>query len=288
MLLFNFRSSPPMATAHNKKRDVKKTLADRDVQHWLRHRCKTWLRCKYAKRVRFWQKLTVISELRTSWLEGQKDKDGNWFLGCKACARNSVDTVFGQHRVTKLAKFTILQHSGKLSHQESVAKMTGVPFERKLAPPRKHWEETFDAMVDGRSYKKGVKQVGTQHKMRKMVWCIAEAMRDADRNFMTKLASLTVIRDESKAKLVIRYIASDVEANVQRGHCAVVSEFGTGSVNIVGAFRTAFKQMFTLGLGAPSTKKRKPKRKGSSMWRRTQQLCPRLNFLLLMPPATRH
>ena len=91
--------------------------------------------------------------------------------------------------------------------------------------------------------------------MRKMVWCIAEAMRDADRKFMTKLASLTVIRDESKAKLVIRYIASDVEANVQRGHCAVVSEFGTGSVNIVGAFRTAFKQMFTPGLGAPSKKK---------------------------------
>ena len=137
-MLFNFRSSPPMATAHNKTRDVKKTLADRDVQHWLRHQSKTCLRCKYAKRVRFWQKLTVISELRTSWLEGQKDKDGNWFLGCKACARNSVDTVFGQHRVTKLAKFTILQHSGKLSHQESVAKMTGVPFERKVAPPRKH------------------------------------------------------------------------------------------------------------------------------------------------------
>jgi hypothetical protein len=262
------------------RRNAKKTLADRDVRHWVKHQSQQCLRCKYGKRVGVWKKITYMEELQESWLQGQKDKDGNWLLGCSACALNNVDTVFGKHRVAKLSKAALRQHSAKSLHQESVAKKIGIPFKRKLAPPREHWKQVLEAIVDGRSYRKGVKQIGTQNKMAKMVWCLAECLRDADRQFMKRLASLTVIRDESKAKLVIRFIASDVEANVKRGHAAVVSDFGTGAANIVEAFRTAFKDMFTPGLGAPGHQKGQAKAKGIFMAEAHKSALAKVEFLV--------
>jgi hypothetical protein len=87
-----------------------------------------------------------------------------------------------------------------------------------------------------------------------MIWCLSEAMRDEERNMLRKVASVTIIRDESKGKLILRFIASTHKAKVFKGHLGVISDFGTGAINIDKAIKKAFEEWFTIGLGAPPRK----------------------------------
>ena len=200
-----------------------------------------------------WRKLSLLSDGDGSWLKGKKDKHDHWRIGCCACAMAGVESKFADFRIDSLSKFIVQQHAHTEQHRASLAKLCGTPFkEKEMAPPQKHWELVLDAIALGGSFKKGVDSVGTQSKIRRMIWCLAESMPDGDRMFLKRLASLTLMRDESKGKLVIRYIASDMEANVRRGHLGVISNFGTGAHSIVAALKDACLQFFTPGLGAPA------------------------------------
>lgn len=59
--------------------------------------------------------------------------------------------------------------------------------------------------------------VGGRHKIRRMLWCLAEAARNADRRYLKNAESVSIIQDGRRSKLLIRFRACDHTLRPRQG-----------------------------------------------------------------------
>ena len=59
-----------------------------------------------------------------------------------------------------------------------------------------------------------------------MVWCLAEALREQDRDAFKRAQCIGLFRDERKARLALRYVACDEDFRVTHAHFGIRKNFG--------------------------------------------------------------
>ena len=66
-------------------------------------------------------------------------------------------------------------------------------------------------------------------------WCLAEALKAMDQRFLARARAVTLIRDERKGRLMIRFLAVGPDLEVRSGTLGQEQGHGTGAINMLKA-----------------------------------------------------
>ena len=126
----------------------------------------------------------------------------------------------------------------------------------KLCPSTDQIWMVWDAMCQGTSFSRGVKSIGTKGKMTKMVWCIAESMRDLDRSFVKGQKSSSLMRDDADGRMHIRLCSTNSKFDKRLFFLgqAHTSEVGSSAEAKTGNTEAVYRSFATSG-NAPLCKK---------------------------------
>lgn len=90
----------------------------------------------------------------------------------------------------------------------------------------------------------------SNRKMASMAWCLFEAQRDQERDFLAKAAAISVSQDERKGILLCRYIASSETLEVRTGVLFCSPFKGSGAPAVREAFLSGLRRFCTARRGA--------------------------------------
>ena len=149
-----------------------------DNQHWMN---KYWFACKILE-------------------------DGIFGAGCVACAASQNCTTstrayarYNINTVKGLQKCNLLLHHGNESHRQNVITFLGLPHEAansKHVIPKESVRKAWDMVCAGQSPAQGLEGVGRAEKVSNILWCISEAIKHIDRNFVQECKILSMRRYE--------------------------------------------------------------------------------------------
>ena len=162
-----------------------------------------------------------------SWAYLGVDADQRACVMCIACKgavvhRMTIDKLLEHHKCTK--------------HVENVKDM----FEVERGPAGKSVkgapsEEAFRLAWELAPRVAEIVGVGCEKKVTSMQRCIVEAMVQIERDFLASAESITIMRDESKGRLVVRYIAVSAALERRSGLLGVSKEPGSDAFDITDA-----------------------------------------------------
>ena len=66
-------------------------------------------------------------------------------------------------------------------------------------------------------------------------WCLAEALKAMDQRFLARARAVTLLRDERKGRLMIRFLAVGPDLEVRSGTLGQEQGHGTGAINMLKA-----------------------------------------------------
>lgn len=153
----------------------------------------------------------------------------------------------GLHR---LKSYTLRRHQESQKHQEAVRFMEGSVSENDLAsaPSYLDFAATLNDMQKGHSMRNG----GTcSDRTVLMHWCISESLLSIWRQKLSKAATLCLIRDERKGKLLIRFRGCSDDMDVCSGTLGCVRMKGGSAEDIVTATAKAMRIFCTNFFQAP-------------------------------------
>ena len=245
-------------------------LAD-DIIHYRSCKDPDCARCKYIAHEHQWTKALPIhadlgghepANLPATWMIGRVSSSGEWGLGCACCNAARVPGPYGACAVTTfdaLQLVNLKKHHRSKQHQAAAIKYLqehgGVAGPTGMlvvgAPPEEQFVKLWDSICKGTALQSGIGDLGQQHKLQKMAWCLAEALRRRDRDFLSRATCIAIFRDERHAHLSIRFCACDPELNVLHGHLGMRKHFGTGSGAITSATSDVIKRIATINDHGP-------------------------------------
>jgi hypothetical protein len=165
------------------------------------------LQCLAAEQKHRWSK-------RFTWLvTGFNPKVRAYALGCKVCKEAGCNTLWGRQEITRenVRITSLLQHRATKFHvkaKKHSLKDQKILLNGKLTPSSTSFRKVLnDFRMNRVAGAQGVHGVGKKNKLRKMLFCLAEASRECHRQFLAKAGSISLHQDGRKGKLVIRYRA---------------------------------------------------------------------------------
>ena len=198
---------------------------DVDRLHWFAHRgssngkllkCE---RCNFAEnksRVLMSNGFSLVPGLASSgtWLESCTDQNGAWQLKCVLC---NVSLGVTRHR-------QLARHANTLQHRKAVQSLNLTPTTSSSSLDQTPSSDQFKELLDHvRKSPLGAnieleKHVGGRHKQRRMLWCLAEASRSQQRDFLMRCGTMAIYQDARKSFLLDRWSASDAKLDFKFGH----------------------------------------------------------------------
>ena len=166
------------------------------------HNC---ARCCFALRKHAWQTscpLAANDPSRGSWLHSRGDGK-NWSVFCSAC-----NVCLQSDGVSLFRKSRLIKHGKSARHKRAVAKALGLDSDPGPgAPPRKHFHEVLVALQSGASHagREGIAHIGKAKKIRKIVWCLAEAKRLFHLEKLRTSTTVALHQDGRKGFLAVRF-----------------------------------------------------------------------------------
>lgn len=214
--------------------------------HWKRHRNVNCYKCLLAKHWRSWTRrlpmlppgvalsdvpIEVQAQVKPTWVAVAADDDGLEAVHCLVCRVSLRPPPSG------LAQ-KLLKHHQSRRHQGCVKDMFQTelgPHGRSLAgaPPSHAFRLAWDAAPQTCVL---VGENGAR-KTRHMQYCIYEALVQRDREFLSKAEAITFIRDESKGRLLVRFIAASSTLERHAGLLGVARLSGSDAFDILEATR---------------------------------------------------
>lgn len=195
------------------------------------------------------------------WLEAHFDEAvGAWRYGCFVCraatsssSPTSRSSSFGRSTLSSLRIDKALRHQTSSAHVENVRRHLSLANEVSLAgsPPAEAFSRVWQLVREGVAVERGCAGIGSAKKLSQMRWCIAEAIRSLDRDFLRDAVCISISRDERDARLSIRYSATDGKLNTRRRTLGQARDFGSGAAAITAATGSIVKLLATPGHGAP-------------------------------------
>ncbi|CAK9113539.1 Uncharacterized protein SCF082_LOCUS52631, partial [Durusdinium trenchii] len=132
--------------------------------------------------------------------------DGVVTLGCSTCCKAGLDgpwANFQQKPGAILRKFCLDRHEKSRGHQ-AASKSLSTDKALHLAPSQESFEELLTQTLQGQSVRAGGV---TSDKRIKMRWALTEAILARNRHMLKDCQSMTLLRDERKGKLLVRFRA---------------------------------------------------------------------------------
>ena len=150
------------------------------------------------------------------WIVGASDAEGNFTLKCSVCADAKVNTNWATTGVpgdVVLTRFSM--HDQSSTHK---AALEGVPVLGSVVPEAEAFAAVLrEVRCHNFQSKLGVKGVGQRLKLRKMRYCLAEAVRIVARKALRRVEVSSLHQDCRKASLSLRYRACDDMPNAVDG-----------------------------------------------------------------------
>jgi hypothetical protein len=188
--------------------------------------------CTFARRAPEWAKVASIDPALPdkTWLVAKPPAASPWGWGCLVCRSASADADIGSAWAklevggNSLCKTNLLRHAHSRAHEKATHRFLqrlGLAHGDHLdAPPVNDFHVVLRASRRGGA---NVDDVGN-HDSRKLAtisWCLFEALRDQDREFMQKVRAMSVCQDGRQAVLQVRFVACDASMSTRSGLLAM-------------------------------------------------------------------
>ena len=189
--------------------------------------------------------------------------DGTVALGCKLCqavAQRVASGDFAEHAARLLRPSTIAsgtsrsrlrahqlaKHQTSFTHRFAV-RQSGALL-RSRAPAHDDFRKVIRAAKDG--IRRGVDGVGVAKKLRRIIWCVAEAIRQQHRVALRRATSIAIHQDKRAAMLLVRFTAADAAMTQVSGILGLVQSHG-GHLDIIRSTEDVVRSFCTAGHGRP-------------------------------------
>ena len=135
------------------------------------------------------------------------------------------------------------------------------------APPAKEFERLLEELCQRKLPALGRKD-------RQTLFCLAEAIKAEDQQFLARACAVCLFRDERKGRLAIRFRAVTEELQVRSGSMGIEIDCGTGGRNLTQGTHRIMRRFCSrfAGCPSPSQKGREPKVKARVKTRLLQHL----------------
>ena len=152
---------------------------------------------------------------------------------------------------SSISEFALKRHARSKFHESSVKMWTARPDgSHPVAPSKDDFRKVVDHICKhGASAWSSLNDVGGHAKLRKMILVAANACQRKDQLFFKHLASLTVMRDERKTRLLVRFCAADKSFQRRRGIMGIARGFGSKADEVVLATSKIFTDFATVNRG---------------------------------------
>ena len=170
---------------------------------------------------------------QSSWVATHPTHPG--CIGCRPCAKvqtacPSGARAFARYRVRTLKLSSILKHGSSTFHRSNVRRFLGL--KRKTPKVCSPSANTFKALWKGLrkgSSLESLQALGGREKLGNMRWCLAEALRTQDRQFLANATCICLARDERDGRLVARFSATDKNLTTRRCLLGLARDWGSGA-----------------------------------------------------------
>ena len=152
---------------------------------------------------------------------------------CRVCLGFGTSQFKSNVSIRKLSR-AVKRHAMSTAHQAAIIKCMGESDGGGLTPPKEHFIEVWDAACKGDRSATGLAHTGKRERTDKFMWCIHEAIRLEDQDFLRRADVITLVRDARKGRLLVRFIAV---AGLDR-HSGILGQakmFGTTAADVTRA-----------------------------------------------------
>ena len=115
------------------------------------------------------------------------------------------------------------------------------------APPASEFDEAWTNAVLGRK-----SQTVSLRKSTSLEWCLAEALRDEDREFLRRSSAIAIMLDERNCRLLVKFQACDSNLVVRFGVVSLLRNAGKTAPEIAAAVHKAVRALCTRRARHPS------------------------------------
>ncbi len=212
------------------------------------------------------------SAARCTWLSSRVGTDGQLSFGCLACEAAAeegkeyaqVARSYSQFQcpMSALCTSNVLKHHAQPFHKKSALWFLGEnhtmhdvgdpAYVSAASPALVGFLQLWDELNKGTAVRAGLSGVGFGHKLAKMRFCIAETMREADREFLATAVCMAIVRDERDSRLSLRFRATTAGLETRSGVLGQAKVLGGGTAWAISqATLRVIKELCTPGFGAP-------------------------------------
>ena len=208
----------------------------------------TCAECKFRRCVPRWSTnswvLLAADNLgKGTWLRSGVALDGRWGAGCHACSVvgvkrglclvNQRDFVQGTVRTLgTIQQSRFVRHANSKFHKNSCRELLGEDVSAVALAIEKFRQVLNHVVKHGAVVHKGISDNAGAKTLRKMVFCLAEAVKHRHHRYFRDVQSITLLRDARKGRLHIRFVAVDSRLQVRHGFLGAATGFGSGSAAI--------------------------------------------------------
>eukprot|EP00959_Pyramimonas_sp_CCMP1952_P466960 9490792-Pyramimonas_sp.AAC.1 len=191
-----------------------------------------------ADNIKKWRNEFLVADDRPElgcWLKSSA-VNGTWAAGCVICKLAKAQTDYADFNVRSVLDRRKLQkHHVSRSHLSSVAKVVGGDVPRANAPSTLQFKKVLADRLALQSYAKGSEGVGAGKKVKRLTWCLSEALMDQEREFLRKSVSISWHQDAKAPRLLCQYGAATKDCEHRKGVIGIAQDFGTTSYDIKNA-----------------------------------------------------
>lgn len=230
-----------------------------DIEHVKGCAAQACFRCAYIKHKEVWEKQLGLGRDGINWIAA-RIIDGAWGLGCRVCAGAGQKGGVGGQTGNKFATFSVTsgqlsnlrRHQASEGHAKALASLglgrateegAKCPSEDDFLKVLKH------VLADGSLQEQGL--CGGRWKLRRMIWALAEAKREMDRDFLRRCESIALYQDSRQQMLLVRYAGCTEDLVTRRGVLGHVHMVGSGNQAILQSMTKVLDTFVSRGLGLP-------------------------------------
>ncbi len=188
-------------------------------------------------------------QIKGTWIVEGATSDGVWGVGCKVCSVGRF-ARFEVHDHSSLQICNLVKHHNAYSHRAAVAKFCGrtVPQPSNLVPASSTFEKVIMHKKSGSASRLGIEGLAGKSKLGKLLFCLREGARMADREFLRQAQSIAIHQDVAGKRLLIKYRAADAKLRSREGllgHCFYLEHGGGGAAGLAKATKHIMRSFCT-------------------------------------------
>ena len=172
-------------------------------------------KCKKKKRectLCTWASAAWNTDERRKWMKIALMSNRHPRVGCTACCRARTGGPWASFDIQprKIRYQHVCRHEKAKAHVAAMSKKTALLF----SPPEKEFADCLRHMRQGSSARQGGQSSDKKTRMR---WSLSEAVLDRAREFLKGSATIALLRDERKGRLLVRWRACSASLTVRAG-----------------------------------------------------------------------